>query len=78
MKLQVEAAKIEDSRPASGRLSMKLWYDWNNSKLQVTVVSAQDLEPRDGPEKENPYAFAKIHLLPERGLVGILGLYVQF
>ena len=70
---QVEIVN-KSSRLIAGRISLKLWLDWRTSKLHVTVLCAQGLLPREGPEKEMPQAFVKLYLLPNRKWVVLFSL----
>lgn len=59
----------KENTPISGQLCLKMWHDWRAAKLHVTVLRAQDLEQRDGPEKELPQPFVKLYVLPNRKYV---------
>ncbi|ELT90086.1 hypothetical protein CAPTEDRAFT_218726 [Capitella teleta] len=61
-----------DGREVSGRLQMKLWHDVRARTLAVSVLRAQDLMPRPGPEKDMPSAYCKLYWLKDNSMTQLL------
>ncbi len=60
---------LEPSRVITGEVCVRLWHDKRAGVLSVTVLEARELPIREDDEQQLPTTFAKVHLLPDRGLV---------